>query len=225
MRAMILAAGRGSRMRPLTDNQPKPLLPVAGKPLLGYHLEKLANAGVNEVVINHAWHGEQIEDFVGDGSQWGLQVSFSAEPEGGLETAGGIIKALPLLGDDPFWVINGDIWTDWDYRDLPTDLEKGLLGHLIMVDNPIHHSNGDFAIENGLLVNGENENDARKTFSGVGLYRKELLAPYPEGKRALKPFFGRAINKKQLAASHQDGFWTDVGTPERLHQVNQRLEK
>ncbi|MAA61956.1 UNVERIFIED_ORG: MurNAc alpha-1-phosphate uridylyltransferase [Idiomarina abyssalis] len=225
MRAMILAAGRGSRMRPLTDNQPKPLLPVAGKPLLGYHLEKLANAGVNEVVINHAWHGEQIEDFVGDGSQWGLQVSFSAEPEGGLETAGGIIKALPLLGDDPFWVINGDIWTDWDYRDLPTDLEKGLLGHLIMVDNPIHHSNGDFAIENGLLVNGENENDARKTFSGVGLYRKELLAPYPEGKRALKPFFDRAINKKQLAASHQDGFWTDVGTPERLHQVNQRLEK
>ena len=225
MRAMILAAGRGSRMRPLTDNQPKPLLPVAGKPLLGYHLEKLANAGVNEVVINHAWHGEQIEDFVGDGSQWGLQVSFSAEPEGGLETAGGIIKALPLLGDDPFWVINGDIWTDWDYRDLPTDLEKGLLGHLIMVDNPIHHSNGDFAIENGLLVNGENENDARKTFSGVGLYRKELLAPYPEGKRALKPFFDRAINKKQLAASHQDGFWTDVGTPERLHQLNQRLEK
>ncbi|HAS23614.1 nucleotidyltransferase family protein [Idiomarina loihiensis] len=225
MRAMILAAGRGSRMRPLTDNQPKPLLPVAGKPLLGYHLEKLANAGVNEVVINHAWHGEQIEDFVGDGSQWGLQVSFSKEPEGGLETAGGIIKALPLLGDDPFWVINGDIWTDWDYRDLPTDLEKGLLGHLIMVDNPIHHSNGDFAIENGLLVNGENENDARKTFSGVGLYRKELLAPYPEGKRALKPFFDRAINKKQLAASHQDGFWTDVGTPERLHQVNQRLEK
>ncbi|MRJ44995.1 nucleotidyltransferase family protein [Idiomarina loihiensis] len=225
MRAMILAAGRGSRMRPLTDNQPKPLLPVAGKPLLAYHLEKLANAGVNEVVINHAWHGEQIEDFVGDGSQWGLQVSFSAEPEGGLETAGGIIKALPLLGDDPFWVINGDIWTDWDYRDLPTDLEKGLLGHLIMVDNPIHHSNGDFAIENGLLVNGENENDARKTFSGVGLYRKELLAPYPEGKRPLKPFFDRAINKKQLAASHQDGFWTDVGTPERLHQVNQRLEK
>jgi MurNAc alpha-1-phosphate uridylyltransferase len=225
MRAMILAAGRGSRMRPLTDNQPKPLLPVGGKPLLGYHLEKLASAGVNEVVINHAWHGEQIEDFVGDGSQWGLQVSFSAEPEGGLETAGGIIKALPLLGDDPFWVINGDIWTDWDYRNLPTRLEKGLLGHLIMVDNPIHHSNGDFAIENGLLVNGENENDARKTFSGVGLYRKELLAPYPEGKQPLKAFFDRAINKKQLAASHQDGFWTDVGTPERLHQLNQRLEK
>ncbi|MCP1339413.1 nucleotidyltransferase family protein [Idiomarina sp. M1R2S28] len=225
MRAMILAAGRGNRMRPLTDNQPKPLLPVAEKPLLGYHLEKLASAGVNEVVINHAWHGEQIEDFVGDGSQWGLQVSFSVEPEGGLETAGGIIKALPLLGEDPFWVINGDIWTDWDYRDLPTDLEKGLLGHLIMVDNPIHHSNGDFAIENGLLVNGENENDARKTFSGVGLYRKELLAPYPEGKQPLKPFFDRAIDKKQLAASYHDGFWTDVGTPERLHQLNQRLEK
>lgn len=225
MRAMILAAGRGSRMRPLTDNQPKPLLPVAGKPLLGYHLEKLANAGVNEVVINHAWHGEQIEDFVGDGSQWGLQVSFSKEPEGGLETAGGIIKALPLLGDDPFWVINGDIWTDWDYRDLPTRLDEEQLGHLVMVDNPVHHQDGDFVIENGMLVNEVREGQQTKTFSGVGLYRKELLAPYPDGKQPLKPFFDRAIDKKQLAASHQDGFWTDVGTPERLHQLNQRLEK
>ncbi|WP_404397449.1 N-acetylmuramate alpha-1-phosphate uridylyltransferase MurU [Idiomarina loihiensis] len=225
MRAMILAAGRGSRMRPLTDNQPKPLLPVAGKPLLGYHLEKLANAGVNEVVINHAWHGEQIEDFVGDGSQWGLQVSFSKEPEGGLETAGGIIKALPLLGDAPFWVINGDIWTDWDFSDLPTRLDEEQLGHLVMVDNPVHHQDGDFVIEHGVLVNEIREGQQTKTFSGVGLYRKELLAPYPEGKQPLKPFFDRAIDKKQLAASHLGGFWTDVGTPERLHQLNQRLEK
>lgn len=224
MRAMILAAGRGRRMRPLTDNQPKPLLPVVGKPLLGYHLEKLANAGINEVVINHAWRGEQIEDFVGDGSQWGLQVSFSAEPEGGLETAGGIIKALPLLGDDPFWVINGDIWTDWDYRNLPTRLDEEQLGHLIMVDNPVHHQDGDFVIENGVLAKGERGSEVRRTFSGVGLYRKELLAPYLEGKQALKPFFDRAIEKKQLAASCWNGFWTDVGTPERLHQLNQRLE-
>lgn len=222
MRAMILAAGRGSRMRPLTDNQPKPLLPVDDKPLLVYHLEKLAAAGVKEVVINHAWHGEQIESFVGDGSQWGLQVSLSAEPEGGLETAGGIIKALPLLGDDPFWVINGDIWTDWDYRDLPADLEPELLAHLIMVDNPVHHPDGDFGIENGLLVNKGVEN---KTFSGVGLYRKELLAPYPEGKQALKPFFDKAITQRKIAASCWSGRWTDVGTPERLHQLNQQLEK
>ncbi|HAS15322.1 MAG TPA: mannose-1-phosphate guanylyltransferase [Idiomarina abyssalis] len=222
MRAMILAAGRGSRMRPLTDNQPKPLLPIAGKPLLAYHLEKLAQAGVNEVVINHAWHGEQIENFVGDGSRWGLQVSFSAEPEGGLETAGGIIKALPLLGDEPFWVINGDIWTDWDYRDLPTQLEKEQLAHLIMVKNPAHHPEGDFALENGLLVNDGSE---RKTFSGIGLYRKELLEPYPQGKQPLKTFFDRAINQSRLAASYWDGHWTDVGTPERLHQLNQQLEK
>jgi len=225
MKAMILAAGRGSRMRPLTDNQPKPLLPVAGKPLLAYHLEKLAEAGVNEVVINHAWHGKQIENFVGDGSEWGLQVSLSAEPEGGLETAGGIIKALPLLGDEPFWVINSDIWTDWNYQDLPTHLEDEELGHLIMVDNPVHHSDGDFAIENGRLVNEVEAGQQTKTFSGVGLYRKQLLAPYPEGKQALKPFFDQAIKQKQLTASCRDGFWTDVGTPERLHQLNQRLEK
>ncbi|MDV6315585.1 N-acetylmuramate alpha-1-phosphate uridylyltransferase MurU [Idiomarina sp. HP20-50] len=221
MKAMILAAGRGKRMRPLTDSQPKPLLPVAGKPMLTYHIEKLAKAGVNEVVINHAWHGEQIEKFVGDGSQWGLQISLSAEPEGGLETAGGIIKALPLLGEEPFWVINGDIWTDWDYSNLPTDLVPGQLAHLIMVDNPVHHAEGDFGIENGLLVNNS---APRKTFSGVGLYRKELLAPYPQGKHALKPFFEQAMSHNQLAASCWGGFWTDVGTPERLHQLNQQLE-
>ncbi|MCK7459609.1 N-acetylmuramate alpha-1-phosphate uridylyltransferase MurU [Idiomarina aminovorans] len=222
MKAMILAAGRGSRMRPLTDNQPKPLLPVAGKPLLAYHLDKLAQAGVNEVIINHAWYGQQIENFVGDGSQWGLQVSFSVEPEGGLETAGGIIKALPLLGDEPFWVINGDTWTDWDYRDLPTHLEDEQLAHLIMVDNPVHHPRGDFALDNGLLIHNGLEN---KTFSGMGLYRKELLQPYPEGKQALKRFFDRAIKQKQLTASCWGGHWTDVGTPERLHQLNQQLEK
>ncbi|RUO68313.1 N-acetylmuramate alpha-1-phosphate uridylyltransferase MurU [Idiomarina ramblicola] len=222
MRAMILAAGRGNRMRPLTDNQPKPLLPVAGKPLLAYHLEKLAAAGVNEVVINHAWHGEKIENFVGDGSQWGLQISLSAEPEGGLETAGGIIKALPLLGDDPFWVINGDIWTDWNYQDLPTHLEDEQLAHLIMVDNPVHHSEGDFGVENGRLISKGSE---RKTFSGIGLYRKELLAPFPPGKQALKAFFDAAIEQKQLVGTCWNGLWTDVGTPERLHQLNQQLEK
>lgn len=222
MRAMILAAGRGNRMRPLTDNQPKPLLPVAGKPLLAYHLEKLAEAGVNEVVINHAWHGEKIESFVGDGSQWGLQISLSAEPEGGLETAGGIIKALPLLGDDPFWVINGDIWTDWNYQDLPTHLEDEQLAHLIMVDNPVHHPDGDFGLENGRLINRGPES---KTFSGIGLYRKELLAPYPQGKQVLKTFFDAAIEQKQLAGTFWDSLWTDVGTPERLHQLNQQLEK
>lgn len=222
MKAMILAAGRGSRMRPLTDNQPKPLLPVNGKPLLAYHLEKLAKVGVHQVIINHAWHGEQIKDFVGDGSQWGLQVLLSAEPEGGLETAGGIIKALPLLGDEPFWVVNGDIWTDWDYHDLPTRLEPGQLAHLIMVDNPVHHPQGDFAIENGLLVSHGEE---RKTFSGVGLYRKELLAPYSRGKQALKPFFDKAVMEKKLAASCFGGQWTDVGTPERLRQLNQQMEK
>lgn len=221
MKAMILAAGRGQRMRPLTDKIPKPLLSVGGKPLLAYHLEKLAAAGVQEVVINHAWLGKQIEEYVGDGSHWGLTVSLSPEPEGGLETAGGIIKALPLLGDAPFWVINGDIWTDWDYRDLPTQLPEHVLAHLIMVDNPQHHLKGDFSIENGVLVP---KSTVTKTFAGIGLYRKSLLAPYDDGKLALKPFFERALAKRQLHASSMNGIWTDVGTPERLQQLNQQLE-
>lgn len=221
MKAIILAAGRGQRMRPLTDTTPKPLLSAGGKPLLAYHLEKLAAAGVQDVVINHAWLGKQIEEYVGDGSDWGVRVSFSPEPEGGLETAGGIIKALPLLGDAPFWVINGDIWTDWDYRDLPTQLPAGALAHLMMVDNPKHNPSGDFSIENGVLVP---KSTVTKTFAGIGLYRKSLLAPYAEGKLALKPFFERALAKQQLQASSMAGAWTDVGTPERLQQLNQQLE-
>lgn len=223
MKAMILAAGRGQRMRPLTDNQPKPLLPVAGKPLLAYHLEKLAKAGVTEVVINHAWKGEQIEHFVGDGSDWQLQVSFSPEPEGGLETAGGIIQALPLLGDDPFWVINGDIWTDWDYSELPKSLPDDKLVHLLMVDNPPHNPDGDFGVVDGCLV--EKSLSESKTFAGIGLYRKELLQPYPEGKLPLKPFFEKAISEQNVLASVMKGLWTDVGTPERLEQLNQQVRK
>lgn len=222
MKAMILAAGRGQRMRPLTDNQPKPLLSVAGKPLLTYHLEKLASAGVREVVINHAWKGEQIEQFVGDGSEWKLQVSFSPEPEGGLETAGGIIQALPLLGDEPFWVINGDIWTDWDYSELPKGLPDDMLAHLVMVDNPPHNADGDFAVKDGYLT--EKTQDS-KTFAGIGLYRKTLLEPYPEGKHPLKPFFEKAMAERKVLASVMGGLWTDVGTPERLEQLNQQLGK
>ncbi|ASG65011.1 mannose-1-phosphate guanylyltransferase [Idiomarina piscisalsi] len=222
MKAMILAAGRGQRMRPLTDNQPKPLLSVAGKPLLAYHLEKLASAGVREVVINHAWKGEQIEQFVGDGSEWELQVSFSPEPEGGLETAGGIIQALPLLGNEPFWVINGDIWTDWDYSELPKSLPDDMLAHLVMVDNPPHNADGDFAVKDGYLT--EKTQDS-KTFAGIGLYRKTLLEPYPEGKHPLKPFFEKAMAERKILASVMDGLWTDVGTPERLEQLNQQVGK
>lgn len=222
MRAMILAAGRGQRMRPLTDNQPKPLLSVANKPLLAYHLDKLAHAGVREVVINHAWQGEQIEAYVGDGSDWGLQVSFSPEPEGGLETAGGVIQALPLLGDEPFWVINGDIWTNWDYNELPTTLPDEQLAHLLMVENPPHNSAGDFGVNEGRLVANNQES---KTFAGIGLYRKELLEPYPQGKRPLKPFFEKGISEGKILASVMDGLWTDVGTPERLEQLNQQVGK
>ncbi|MTJ01838.1 N-acetylmuramate alpha-1-phosphate uridylyltransferase MurU [Idiomarina piscisalsi] len=222
MKAMILAAGRGQRMRPLTDNQPKPLLSVAGKPLLAYHLEKLASAGVREVVINHAWKGEQIEQFVGDGSEWELQVSFSPEPEGGLETAGGVIQALPLLGDEPFWVINGDIWTDWDYSELPKSLPDDMLAHLVMVDNPPHNADGDFVVKDGYLT--EKTQDS-KTFAGIGLYRKNLLEPYPEGKHPLKPFFEKAMAERKILASVMDGLWTDVGTPERLEQLNQQVGK
>jgi len=191
---------------------------------INYYLKGQLVTMLLDVLIRVETRGERSFDDVLR-HLWQHYSGDTGYPEGGLETAGGIIKALPLLGDDPFWVINGDIWTDWDYSDLPTRLDEEQLGHLVMVDNPVHHQDGDFVIEHGVLVNEIREGQQTKTFSGVGLYRKGLLAPYPEGKQPLKPFFDRAIDKKQLAASHLGGFWTDVGTPERLHQLNQRLEK
>lgn len=223
MKAMILAAGRGKRMQPLTNLTPKPLLKVAGKPLIEHIIEKLVDAGITEIVINHAWLGEQLENSLGDGSRWGVKIDYSPEPEGGLETAGGIIKALPLLGREPFWVINGDIFIDADLRDLPTELASGDLAHLMLVENPEHNPKGDFALKDGRVSEKKPEDDGY-TFAGIGLYSPELFADYAAGFRPLKPLLVHAMSKQQVSACVLKGRWTDVGTPARLSQLNQEVE-
>jgi MurNAc alpha-1-phosphate uridylyltransferase len=211
--AMILAAGRGERMRPLTDHTPKPLLPIAGKPLIVHHIECLASAGLHQLVINHAWLGGQIESRLGDGSAYGVDISYSAEGEA-LETGGGIFRALSLLSD-PFLVINGDIWMTPDYALL--EIGDGDLAQLLMVDNPQHNPEGDFALENGRLSQHGGE---KLTFSGVGLYRKSLFEGCSDGKFPLAPLLRKAMDAGRVGATHYQGAWFDVGTPERLEQLD-----
>lgn len=215
---MILAAGRGERMRPLTDLTPKPLLPVAGKPLIVWHLERLARAGWREIVINHAHLGDQIEALLGDGDAWGVAIRYSPEPPGALETAGGIVHALPLLGDDPFLVVNGDIFCDWDFSRARIG---AALAHLVLVDNPPQHPDGDFTLENGKVGTGET---ARLTFSGIGLYRPTLFAGIERGRPAkLAPLLREAIAAGRITGEKHTGRWEDVGTPERLAALDARL--
>lgn len=223
MKAMILAAGRGERMRPLTDSTAKPLLTVNGQPLIEYHLQKLAAVNVKEVIINHAWCGDKIEAKLGDGSRWGLTIRYSAEPEGGLETAGGIINALPLLGTDPFWLINGDVFSGLPFAALPRTLADHDLAHLMMVPNPDHNPDGDFAVVNGRLTTKQSDR-LSYTYAGMGLYRPQMFTGQAVGRLALRPFFEQGIVQKTLAASIvDDNLWTDVGTPQRLQQLNQQL--
>lgn len=218
MRAMILAAGRGERMRPLTDHTPKPLLPVGGKPLIVWHIERLAQAGVTELVINHAHLGQQIEQALGDGAAWGVQIKYSPEAQA-LETAGGIVQALPLLGEGPFMVINGDVFTDIDYGSLT--LPAGMLAHLVLVDNPPQHAQGDFALAQGLV---SDDIDPRLTFSGVGIYQPQLFAPVVRGQAAkLAPLLRAAMSQQQVSGQHHRGIWHDIGTPERLAQLDHWL--
>jgi MurNAc alpha-1-phosphate uridylyltransferase len=224
MKAMILAAGRGERMRPLTDFTPKPLLKVGGKPLIVWHLERLAQAGFKEVVINHAHLGGQIEQALGNGSLWAMNIQYSPEQQA-LETAGGIAKALPLLGDQPFLVVNGDIYSEIDFAPL-ANLAHGLspnLAHLLMVDNPPQHPQGDFAMVDGRLC----ESGATKvTFSGVGVYQPSLFADVDTGQAAkLAPLLRQAMAQKRVTASYFDGIWHDIGTPERLSSLDQQLIK
>jgi MurNAc alpha-1-phosphate uridylyltransferase len=221
MRAMILAAGRGERMRPLTDDTPKPLLPVAGKPLIVWHLERLARAGFCEVVINHAHLGDQIEALLGDGDAWGLGIRYSPEPPGALETAGGIANALPLLanglGDEPFLVINGDIFCDWDVGRVPVGDQ---LAHLVLVDNPPHHPAGDFSLTGCVVGLGE----PRLTFSGIGLYRPSLFAGIERGQSSkLAPLLRAAIAAGRITGEQHSGRWEDVGTPERLAALDAEM--
>jgi MurNAc alpha-1-phosphate uridylyltransferase len=217
MKAMILAAGRGERMRPLTDNTPKPLLEAGGKRLIEYHLQGLAQAGFRDIVINHAHLGEQIEQALGDGSRYGVRIRYSAE-ERALETGGGIFRALPLLGESPFLVINGDIWCDYPLQRLRVCRPER--AHLVLVDNPPQHPGGDFVLERGKVHDGKG---ARLTFSGIGVYHPRLFAGCEPGAFPLAPLLRRAMGEDAVSGEHYRGRWFDIGTPERLRQLDQLL--
>jgi len=221
MKAMILAAGRGSRMRPLTDKKPKPLLEVGGKPLIVWHIEKLKEAGFEEIIINIAWLGDQIPKALGEGSKYGVKLVYSDEQQiGGLETAGGIIKALPLLGDEPFLVINGDIWCDFTYSNI-SPLKKGDLAHLILTTNPDHHPDGDFSIQNERV---SQTGKSKYTFTGIAYYHPKMFSGLVETKLPLLPLFIEAIEKDKITGELHKGKWLDIGTPERLKLLNEELD-
>ena len=221
---MVLAAGRGERMRPITDTLPKPLVPVAGKPLIGYHLERLARAGFKDVVINLSWLGDRISAALGSGREYGLSITYSEEGPEPLETGGGIFKALPLLGPGPFLVVNGDTWSDIEYGHL--SLENGANGRLVLVPNPTHNTRGDFGIEGAYVVDRD---DDRFTYSGVGVYRPEFFAGCSPGKFPMLPLLKRAIAARLLRGEVHRGEWCDVGTPQRLAaldaEVRARLDQ
>ncbi len=231
MRALIFAAGKGERMRPLTETRPKPLLEVGGKPLIVWHLEKLAALAVTDVVINISWLAPCFEPALGDGSRWGLRLHYSHEGSEPLETGGGMLHALRFLGDAPFLAVNGDIWSDFDFTRLPRE-PKGLL-HLVMVDNPPQHANGDFALDPAGQLHRDGEN--KLTYSGIGVYRPALLRDWQKTIGAangadaepprfkLAPLLFAAIDQGQASGQRHDGRWTDVGTPERLAQLEQSL--
>ncbi len=228
MKAMILAAGLGNRMRPLTDHTPKPLLCAGGKPLIEYHLENLQRAGIREVIINLAYLGEKIRAHLGDGQQFGLTINYSTEPEP-LETGGAILHALDLLGDEPFLLINGDVWCDLEFADfIQHPLAGNQHGHLLLVPNPEFHPLGDFALaDNGLLLDDiEKSHPQRFTFGGISLLKPTLIANYPDKRQKfpLVEVLRRAINQKQLSGQVHTGHWSDVGTPARLHELEQYLQ-
>ena len=238
MKALIYAAGKGERMRPLTEHTPKPLLEVGGKPLIAWHLEKLAALGVRDVVINTAWLADQFPDTLGNGARWGLRLHYSFEGAEPLETGGGMLHALPLLRDatntdEPFIAVNGDIWTDYDFSRLPRDPIG--LAHLVMVANPEHNVRGDFMLD----ADGRMHSDgaSRLTFAGIGVYRPALLDVWRDvigdavGANDLPPRFKLApllragMERGEVTGEHHDGAWTDVGTPERLVELDERLRK
>jgi MurNAc alpha-1-phosphate uridylyltransferase len=222
MKAMILAAGRGVRMRPLTDTRPKPLLAVGGKPLIVWQLERLARAGITEAVINHAHLGQMIETELGDGSRFGLAIRYSPEPEA-LETAGGIALALPLLGAAPFLVINADIYCDYDFAAL-TGLDlQDRLAHLVLVDNPAQHPRGDFALQGGLV---RETGEHLLTFGGIGVYAPRLFGGIPhQGKVPLAPLLRKAMAADRVSGEHFRGRWHDIGTAERLQALDAELRR
>ena len=227
MKAMILAAGEGQRMRPLTDVTPKPLLEVVGKPLIEHHIARLSAAGFREVVVNVSHLGQQLVDFLGDGSQWQIAISISAE-QTPLETAGGIIQALPHLGDAPFLLVNGDVFSDYPFAQLreTPPAERG--AHIVLVPNPEHHPLGDFALQDGCVGHRSSSQAATgdlmvATYSGIGVYDPALFAECAPGRRPLKPLLDEAIARASLSGELYQGVWEDVGTPERLTALNRRF--
>jgi len=223
MKAMILAAGRGERMRPLTDTTPKPLLKAGGKALIVWHLERLAAAGFREVVINHAHLGAQIEAALGDGHAFGLDIRYSPEPPGALETAGGIARALPLLGNAPFLVVNGDVWCDWDFR--RAHALAGRFAHLVFVDNPPQHPGGDFCLDGERVRYAADAIGPTLTYAGTGVFAPDFFSTVPAGAvMKLRPLLDAAIARGQLSGEHHRGRWVDVGTPERLAELDQHLK-
>lgn len=222
--AMILAAGRGERMRPLTDQMPKPLLTVAGKPLILWHIEKLAKSGFGRIVINHAHLGDQIEEVLGDGDAFGVELRYSREGQA-LETAGGIATALPLIGQEIFPVINGDVFCDYDFGRFAGIMavmeQKKSLAHLVLVDNPLHHPQGDFHLDGERVIA---DAEPRLTFSGIGVYHRDLFAATEPWKKApLAPLLKAAMLQERVFGEHFSGRWVDVGTPQRLRELDHEI--
>jgi len=220
MKAMILAAGRGERLRPLTDSVPKPLLPVAGRPVIEYTIAALVDAGFIDIVINVAYLGEAIEQTLGNGDRFGAGLSYSREGETGLETAGGVVHALPLLGDGPFLVVNGDILTDFPFHRLRTRRTRP--AHLVLVKNPPHHPGGDFCLDGDRLVSTGEE---ALTFSGIGVYTADFFSACRPGKLPLGPLLREAVKRNRVSAEVYQGFWMDLGTLDRLRLAEEQVSK
>ena len=226
MKVLILAAGRGERMRPLTDHTPKPLLRAGGKSLVRHLIEALVRADLRDLVLNQAYLGDQIVADLGDGRALGARIIYSPEPEGALETGGGILRALPLLGGDPFVVVNADIWTDYPFDRLPCHLAG--LAHLVLVDNPVHHPAGDFILRQGRVIappDSAADAAARLTFSGIGVYRSALFKDCTQSRFPLAPVLRSAIGRGEVTGEHYEGRWRDIGTPERLADLDRELSR
>ena len=221
MRAMILAAGRGARMRELTEDRPKPLLEAGGRPLIEWQIERLAEAGFSDLVINTGWHGERLRQALGNGVRLGVRIRYSDEGWPALETAGGIRRALPLLGPDPFLVVNADLWCDFDLAGLH-GLRPAGHAHLVLVDNPPHHPDGDFGLVDGRL---DRNATPRFTYSGIGVFRPELFEPLRDGERPLRPVLEAAIDADRIGGEHHAGRWMDIGSPERLAALDRALRR
>lgn len=220
MKVMILAAGLGERMRPLTDHTPKPLLSAGGMPLIEHHIQRLAAGGFREIVINVSHLAQQVMDYCGDGDRWGVEIAYSQE-ESPLETAGGIHRALPLLGTNPFLVVNGDIWIDVHFPDLrEVPLRVGEMARLVMVDNPPQHPLGDFLLDTEGWVSERSASAKGLTYAGVGVYSTEFFAGMEPGKLPLRPLLDAAIARRALGGVHHAGRWADVGTPQRLAELD-----